>query len=77
MTPACGDTVAAFAEDEMQNSMSPDLHELEHLRLLAELRARILVDQHRALGEVLQLVGEDVADDAVAGCSSAGRRRSG
>ena len=42
------------------------LHELQHLRLLAELGAGILVDQHRALAELLQLVGEDVAGDAVA-----------
>ena len=42
-------------------------HELQDLRLLAELGAGILVDQHRALAEFLQLVGEHVADDAVAG----------
>src|SRR5262249_8523264 len=36
-------------------------------RLLAELRAGILVDQHGALAQLLELVGKDVADDAVAG----------
>jgi hypothetical protein len=25
ITPDCGDSVAAFADDEMQKSMSPDL----------------------------------------------------
>ncbi len=42
------------------------LHELQHLRFLAELGAGILVDQHRALAELLQLVGEDGGGDAVA-----------
>jgi hypothetical protein len=43
------------------------LDQLQDLRLLPELRARILVDQHRALAQLLELVGEDVAEDAVAG----------
>src|SRR5262249_48464847 len=42
-------------------------HELEHLRLLPELGARILIDEHRALAELLELVGKDVAEDAVSG----------
>ena len=40
-------------------------HQLQDLRLLPELRAGILVDQHRALAQVLELVGEDIAEDAV------------
>ena len=40
-------------------------HELKHLRLLSELRARILIDQHGALAQVFQLVGKDIAEDAV------------
>ena len=51
----------------MQNSMSPAFMQLEHLRLLSELRARILVDEHRALAQLLQLVGKDVGGNAVAG----------
>ena len=43
------------------------LHQLQHLRLLPELRAGILVDDHRALAQLLELVGEDVAGDAVPG----------
>ncbi len=42
------------------------LHQLQHLRLLPELRARILVDQHGALAELLEPVAEGVADNAVA-----------
>src|SRR5262249_45340478 len=42
------------------------LDQLQHLRLLAELAAGILVDQHRALAQFLELLGEDVAGDAVA-----------
>ena len=42
-------------------------HQLQDLRLLPELRAWILVDQHAALAQFLQLVGEDIAEDAIAG----------
>ncbi len=42
-------------------------HQLQHLRLLPELCARILVDQHGALAELLEPVAEGVADNAVAG----------
>ena len=43
------------------------LHQLQQLRLLPELRARILVDQHGALAQFLELGGKDVVGDAVAG----------
>ena len=43
------------------------LHELQHLRLLSELGARILIDQHRALAQLFQFVCKDVAEDAVSG----------
>ena len=43
------------------------LHQLQELRLLPELRARILVDQHRALAQFLELGGKHVVGDAVAG----------
>ena len=42
-------------------------HQLQDLRLLPELRAGILIDQHGALAQVLELVGEDIAEDAVSG----------
>src|SRR6185369_6738675 len=42
------------------------LHQLQHLRLLAELRTWVLVDQHRSLAQLLELVGEDVGRDAIA-----------
>ena len=67
ITPACGDSVAALAEDEDAEFDVARFHELQDLRLLPELRARILVDQHRALAQFLELVGEDIADNAVAG----------
>jgi hypothetical protein len=41
--------------------------QLQQLRLLAELRAGILVDQHGALAQLLELVGEQVAGDRIAG----------
>ncbi len=43
------------------------LHELENLRLLPELRARILIDDHGALAQFLELVGKEVARDRIAG----------
>ena len=67
ITPDCGDTVAAFAveRDDEIDVAGADL--LQHLRLLAELRAGELVDHHRALAQLAELGGEDVAGDAVAG----------
>jgi len=41
--------------------------QLQDLRLLPELRAGILVDQHGAVAQFLELGGEDVVGDAVAG----------
>ena len=41
--------------------------QLQDLRLLPELRARILVDQHRALAQFLELGREYVVGDAVSG----------
>jgi hypothetical protein len=43
------------------------LHQLQQLRLLPKLRAGILVDQHGALAQFLELVGKQVAGDGVAG----------
>ncbi|MGY2934299.1 hypothetical protein ACVWZ6_003901 [Bradyrhizobium sp. GM6.1] len=43
------------------------LHELEHLRLLPELRARILIDDHGAFAQFLELLGKKVARDGIAG----------
>ena len=40
--------------------------QLQHLRLLPELRAGILLDQHGALAQRLELVGEDIAKDSIA-----------
>jgi len=45
---------AALADDEMQNSTSPDFTSCRTWRLLPELRARILLDQHGALAQRLQ-----------------------
>src|SRR5712671_3574930 len=42
-------------------------HQLQDLRLLSELRAGILVDQHGALAQFLELGGKYVVGDAVAG----------
>src|ERR1700751_6485242 len=42
-------------------------HQLKNLGLLAELSARILVDQHRPVTQFLELVGEKIASDAVSG----------
>jgi len=42
------------------------LHLLHRLRFGAELRARILVDRHRALAELLELLVEHGGADAVA-----------
>src|SRR5712692_7015833 len=39
--------------------------ELQHLRLLAELRTRILVDDEGALAQFLELGGEEIAGNAV------------
>jgi len=58
--------VAALAEALMQNSMSPDFTSCRTCGSWPSWGAGILVDQHRALAELLQLVGEHVADDAVA-----------
>src|SRR5580704_9516045 len=41
--------------------------QLQHLRLLAKLRAGILIDQELPLAQLLHLVGEDVTGDAVTG----------
>jgi hypothetical protein len=41
--------------------------ELQDLRLLPELRAGILINQHGALAQFLELCGENVIGDAVAG----------
>jgi hypothetical protein len=41
-------------------------HQLQHLRLLAKLGTGILIDQHGALAQLLELVAENIADDAVA-----------
>jgi hypothetical protein len=35
------------------------------LRLLAKLRARILIDQHRAFAQFLEPFGENVTGDAI------------
>ena len=43
------------------------LHQLQDLRLLPELGARILIDQHLALAQILQLGREDIVGDAVSG----------
>ena len=67
ITPACGEIVAVLAEETMAKSISPDLHQLQELRLLPELRAGILVDQHGALAQFLELGGKDIVGDAVAG----------
>ena len=41
--------------------------QLQHLRLLAKLRAGILIDQELTLAQLLHLVGEDVIGNAVTG----------
>jgi hypothetical protein len=38
---------------------------LQHLRLLAELGPRELIDDHRPVAQFLQLVGESVGGDSV------------
>ncbi len=40
-------------------------HQLQDLRFLPELRAGILVNQHGALAQFLELVAEDIAEDSV------------
>src|SRR5207237_10703984 len=40
-------------------------HQLQELRLLAELRTRILVDQHGALAQFLEPGGKHIVGDAV------------
>ena len=66
ITPACGESVAAFAEDGNEEVDVAKTHLLKHLRLLAELCAGVLVDRQLAPGQLLQLRGEQVAEDAVA-----------
>src|SRR5215471_2434508 len=43
------------------------LNELKDLRLLTKLGAGILVDQHRAFTQFLELVREQITGDAVSG----------
>ncbi len=56
-----------LAEETIGEFDVAGLHELEHLRLLPELRARILVDDHGAFAQFLELVGKEVAGDRIAG----------
>ena len=58
ITPACGDIVAVLADDDDAEIEVAGLHELQDLRFLPELRAGILVDQHRALAQLLELVAK-------------------
>jgi len=67
MTPACGEIVAVFADDTIAKVDVAGFDQLENLRLLPQLCARILIDQHRALAQVLELGGKQVVGDAVAG----------
>ncbi len=45
------------------------LQELQNLRLLPKLRSGILIDEHGALAQLLELFGKDVAGNAVTGVS--------
>ena len=55
ITPACGEIVDGIGGGNDREIDIAGLHELQELRLLPELRAGILVDQHRALAQFLQL----------------------
>ena len=55
ITPACGEIVAVLADDDDREIEIAGFHQLQDLRLLPELRARKLVDQHRALAQFLEL----------------------
>ena len=67
ITPACGDKGRGIGRGGNAEFDVAGFHQLQHLRLLPELGARILVDQHGALAQRLELVGEDIAEDAIAG----------
>jgi hypothetical protein len=63
-----------LAEEVIAEIDIAGFHQLQHLRLLAELRAGILVDQHRALAQFLQLVGERCRRRCRSRLYAAGRR---
>ena len=55
ITPACGEIVDGVGGRHDREIKIAGLHELQELRFLPELRAGKLVDQHRALAQLLQL----------------------
>jgi hypothetical protein len=50
----------------MAKSDVTGLEKLQHLRLLSELSAGKLIDQHRSAAQFLELVGEDIGRNPVA-----------
>jgi hypothetical protein len=67
MTPPCGETVAVLADDTIAKSRSPDLTSCRSCGSCPQLRAWILIDEHRSFAQAFELGREDIVSDAVAG----------
>jgi len=65
-----------LAEEMIAKSMSPGFDQLQQLRLLPELCAGILIDQHGALAQFLELVANK-SPATNSRCCGADRRQSG